>query len=77
MGGIIIAVLVVVGSIINLITTVSSDSNVAMTVIGLILAIAVAVLLLMGILREMPILMIPAIVIMVRSNLPTKLITYL
>ncbi len=64
-GGLIIAVLMFVGSIIDIIIAAVNHRSVVVPVIGIALSLAVSVLLLMGILREIPRLMIPAIVVMV------------
>jgi len=67
-GGLIIAVLTFVGSIVNIINVVKAGAHgqsAVIPIIGVALSLAVAVLLLVGILKEIPKLMIPAIVIMI------------
>jgi len=64
-GALIIAILMVVGSIASLIQAIAGGHSVVYSILAVALSLAMSVLLLIGILREIPVLMIPAMVIMV------------
>jgi len=64
-GALIIAILMVIGSLISMINAIAGGHSVVYSILGVALSLLMSVLLLVGILKEMPVLMIPSMVIMV------------